>query len=190
MHHVTLEHDTLTGRRLVTIDGEERVKRRGTLVDTGDTYALDIGDDKVEVIIKATITTFEYLLRVNGQPVRDFMRGHRTTVFDVLLPDAPHVVDFDEHKAIVFVDGARVDDAVEFADEGNSRHFSVAGTEATLHTRFEDGTPSHMLEVDGRMLEPVLSLAIMKKNRSRPPPPPPPGAPGGSGDDSTVCVIC
>ena len=65
---VELKHGMLWGKRVVKVNGKERIRER-QLVDEGSRYEIEMEMMEVSVVIKTMKWGFEYELLVNGETV-------------------------------------------------------------------------------------------------------------------------
>eukprot|EP01006_Ploeotia_vitrea_P034881 TRINITY_DN65816_c5_g1_i2.p1 TRINITY_DN65816_c5_g1~~TRINITY_DN65816_c5_g1_i2.p1 ORF type:complete len:337 (-),score=127.12 TRINITY_DN65816_c5_g1_i2:183-1193(-) len=68
-HHVYLEHNVLTGRRLITVDEVELVRVERQLVDFGSDHRFGIGTTECLVRIIDSGAVFRYELHIDGVPI-------------------------------------------------------------------------------------------------------------------------
>lgn len=79
VHKVAFEHGTTTGRRVITVDNKEVVKRNWMFRLVGQEI-FDIGDKRATIHIEAVSGfQYEYTLEVGGKSLKKFVENRKKT---------------------------------------------------------------------------------------------------------------
>ncbi|XP_020027593.2 fas apoptotic inhibitory molecule 1 isoform X1 [Castor canadensis] len=94
VHKIEFEHGTTTGKRVVYVDGKEKIRREWMFKLVGkETFCVGASDTKATINIDAISGfAYEYTLEVNGKSLKKYMESRsRTTNTWVLHLDGEDV---------------------------------------------------------------------------------------------------
>eukprot|EP00730_Choanoeca_flexa_P016032 TRINITY_DN7494_c0_g1_i2.p1 TRINITY_DN7494_c0_g1~~TRINITY_DN7494_c0_g1_i2.p1 ORF type:complete len:204 (+),score=31.22 TRINITY_DN7494_c0_g1_i2:128-739(+) len=138
-HKVIFEHGTISGKRVIQVDGEEIFRKNWMfkLVGTED-FVIGKGSDKHRAVISITPTGMNYVyqLKVDGKDHDRFSEetNKSTLLWPIKLNGNNHAVAIDVETMEIFVDGTKVEAEGEFVEDGTETHFQVANAPALIHT--------------------------------------------------------
>ena len=117
IHKVTFLHGTITGKRVVLVNGEELVRKNWMFSLVGKEDFI-LSGKKAEIIIDAQGWNFEYILRVEGKNWKKFLqtRKKNTRTWLPTVDGASHRVVLEVDKMEVWVDGQRTEAVVSNVD--------------------------------------------------------------------------
>ncbi|KAJ8036048.1 Fas apoptotic inhibitory molecule 1 [Holothuria leucospilota] len=129
VHKVQFEHGTTSGKRVITIDGKE-IMRRNWMFKLVGKETFHIGKHKGVIHIDAVSGfAYEYTLEMDGKSLKKFIE-HRAKTAKVWTPEIDgvgHRIVFEKDTMNVWCDGEVLDTAGEFVDDGTETHFEVGG---------------------------------------------------------------
>ncbi|XP_042891106.1 fas apoptotic inhibitory molecule 1-like isoform X2 [Penaeus japonicus] len=134
VHKVGFEHGTTTGRRVLWVDGEEKVHHDWMFKLVGS-EVFQIGDTKCVIKIEPIGGfSYEYSLEVNGKSYKKFTENQSKILKTWLLPlEGSYMrVVLEKDTLDVWVNGKKLDTAGEFVDDGTETHFDLGGHPAYI----------------------------------------------------------
>ncbi|KAI6660274.1 Fas apoptotic inhibitory molecule 1-like [Oopsacas minuta] len=139
MHVVELVHGTISGKRVITVNGKE-IYRKNWMIALVGFQEFKIGEKKIILSIEPNGMNFEYTLYVNGKPLDKFVQSMKKSliVWTPELGKVKHRVTLDKITLEIYVDGILLDVESEFSDEGTEVYFSI-GDEPVLLKTYSSG---------------------------------------------------
>ncbi|XP_066963807.1 fas apoptotic inhibitory molecule 1 [Macrobrachium rosenbergii] len=134
VHKVGFEHGTTTGRRVLWVDGEERMRHDWMFKLVGS-EVFDIGDTKCVIKIEPVGGfSYEYSLEVNGKSYKKFTENQSKILKTWVVPveDSFMRIVLERDTLDVWVNGKKLETAGEFVDDGTETHFDLAGHPAYI----------------------------------------------------------
>ncbi|KAK4320570.1 hypothetical protein Pmani_008574 [Petrolisthes manimaculis] len=133
-HKVGFEHGTTTGRRVLWVDGQEKLRHDWMFKLVGS-ETFEIGNAKCVIKIEPIGGfSYEYSLEVNGKSYKKFAENQnkilKTWVFP--LDGSYSRVVLEKGTLDVWVNGKKLDTAGEFVDDGTETHFDLCGHPAYI----------------------------------------------------------
>ena len=120
-----LLHGELSGRRIIRLDGEEIVNKK-KFFDTGTTHVINVERNHVvKVCSKASGSSFKYICKLNGRSMDKYIQKYSTQLIRWELGD--HIVEFDNSRGTVMIDGGNVQSDARFAECGTEHMFECDG---------------------------------------------------------------
>jgi hypothetical protein len=170
IHHVEFDHGTMTGRRVIRVDGTEVLRKNWmfTLVGEED---FRVGDKPGTIVIESEGLSFTYSLRVDGQTLEHFIEAQnkQTRTWLPIIDGEKHRIVLDTKKMDIYVDGDMVEDTIgDFTDEGAENHFKISGHSAiikscSINTNTRSGRIktelAHTLILGGQEIESVTEAS-------------------------------
>lgn len=134
LHKVAFEHGTTTGRRVLWVDGKEKVHHDWMFKLVGS-EVFTIGNTKCVIKIEPVGGfSYEYSLEVNGKSHKKFTENQSKILKTWLFPldGAITRVVLEKGTLDVWVNGTKLDTAGEFVDDGTETHFDLGGHPAYI----------------------------------------------------------
>lgn len=133
-HRIELEHGTLSGKRVIRVDGKEILKKDWMFKLVGS-ESFEIGRAKCVITIQAIGGfTYEYSLSVNGKLLEKF-RENQSKVMKtwlVQIVGEPTRIVLEKDTLDVWINGQKAETAGEFVEDGTETHFSVGDYQAYI----------------------------------------------------------
>lgn len=135
LHTVELIHGTISGKRVIIVDGKE-VFRKNWMIPLVGCQEFKILDKKVILSIQPEGMNFEYTLYVDGKSLDKFVQTIKKSlvVWTPVIDKVKHRVTLDKISMELFVDGMLLEVESEFCDEGTEVYFSIGEEPALLKT--------------------------------------------------------
>ena len=107
VHHVQFLHGTISGKRVILLDGEE-IARKNWMFSLVGKEEFTVAGKHAEIFITCKGWDFEYTLVVEGKSLRRFMEGRmrNTRTWLPVLDGEQHRVVLEVDRMEVWVDGA------------------------------------------------------------------------------------
>ena len=136
-HKIEFYHGTVSGRRLVRIDGHDIVRHDFMFKLVGHESFKVAGKYNCRINIKPVGSfTYEYTLDVDGKSYKKFTENRSKISKVWVLP-----VDGDMYRIVlekdcfdIWVNGRKAETAGEFVDNGSETHFAVGRAPAFIRT--------------------------------------------------------
>ena len=115
IHKVKFQHGTVTGKRVIIVDGEE-VLRKNWMFSLVGKEDFKLSGKKAEIIIDSHGWDFEYTLRVEGKNLKKFLQNRmkNTRTWLPTVEGEPHRVVLEVDKMDVWVDGVQTEALVRW----------------------------------------------------------------------------
>lgn len=130
VHSVQVEHGTISGKRVISVDGME-VIRRDWMFRLVGSESFELGRGRVPCRLKIEplgAFAYQYSLHVDGKPFRKFTE-QLSRVMHTWLVETPggatYRVVLEKDTLDVWVNGVKQVTTAEFADEGTANHFAL-----------------------------------------------------------------
>ncbi|KAF0292757.1 Fas apoptotic inhibitory molecule 1 [Amphibalanus amphitrite] len=129
IHQVEVEHGTISGRRIIKVDGQEIVRRDWMFRLVGS-ETFEVGRPRVRCTVKIEpcgAFAYQYSLDVDGKAFRSFTE-HQSKVMRTWLVTAregTYRVVLEKGTLDVWVNGRKLETAGEFVEDGTETHFEV-----------------------------------------------------------------
>ena len=135
MHVVEFVHGTISGKRIIIVDGKE-IFRKNWMIPLVGIQEFKLGDKNIMITIQPDGLIFEYTLYINGKPLDKFIQAMKRSliVWAPVLNSLKHRVTLDKVSMEIYVDGMQLDAESEFSDEGTAVYFSIGEEPAFLKT--------------------------------------------------------
>ncbi|XP_037075815.1 fas apoptotic inhibitory molecule 1-like [Pollicipes pollicipes] len=130
IHQIEVEHGTISGKRIIKVDGQE-VVRRDWMFRLVGSESFEVGKQRVRCTVKIEpfgAFAYQYSLDVDGKAFRNFTQ-HQSKVMRTWLVNASegtYRVVLEKGTLDVWVNGRKLETAGEFVDDGTETHFEVA----------------------------------------------------------------
>lgn len=127
IHKVEFEHGTLSGKRVIRVDGKEIYRVEWMFKLVGTEY-FNIGKVKCSININATTGfAYEYSLLVNGQVFEIFTENQRKILntWIVTIAGNPLRVALEKDTLDIWVNGEKAETTAEFVENGTETHFEI-----------------------------------------------------------------
>lgn len=134
-HRVELNHNTLTGKRVLKLDGKQIHKVSAKYKLTG-TIKFQINEHVIAVCIEANgMGDLNYALMLDDKNIPDITHSQsnaqKCSKWDVKSADGErHLIAFDKDTFEVYIDNVAVEAAADFVDVGSAYLFDLPGGEA------------------------------------------------------------
>ncbi|XP_076046176.1 fas apoptotic inhibitory molecule 1 [Oratosquilla oratoria] len=129
VHKIGFEHGTTTGKRILWVDGEEKIRRDWMFKLVGS-ETFNIGNAKCTIKIEPIGGfAYEYSLEVNGKNYKKFVENQNKILQTWVFPLESQMmrVVLEKDTLDVWVNGQCLDTAGEFVDDGTETHFDLLG---------------------------------------------------------------
>ena len=135
MHVVEFVHGTISGKRVISVDGKE-IFRKNWMIPLVGIQEFKMGDKNIMITIQPNGLIFEYTLYINGKPLDKFIQTMKRSliIWAPVLNSIKHRVTLDKVSMELYVDGILLDVESEFSDEGTIVYFSIGEEPALLKT--------------------------------------------------------
>ncbi|XP_037095763.1 fas apoptotic inhibitory molecule a isoform X1 [Syngnathus acus] len=156
VHRVAFEHGTTTGKRVISVDGKEVLRREWMFKLVGkETFTVGKLDTKATINIDAVSGfAYEYTLDINGKSLKKYQenRSKVTSTWLLNLDGMDSRVVLEKDTMDVWCNGQKIETAGEFVDDGTETHFTLGEhnccVKAVSSGKRRDGL-IHTLLVDG-----------------------------------------
>ncbi|KAK2720739.1 hypothetical protein QYM36_004579 [Artemia franciscana] len=154
---VELEHGSISGKRVIRLDGEE-IYRKDWMFRLVGTDIFYIGENECAINIDSIKgLKFRYTLTMNGKPLEAFT-DIQNKVLKTWCPSDDTVVVLDTQKIEIYVNGNAVEMESEFTEEGSEmRFFLTKGREATIKIVQDDKELQYYLKIDKQIIPPIIT---------------------------------
>lgn len=157
VHTIEFEHGTTTGKRVISVDGKEILRRDWMFKLVGkETFMVGKANTKATINIDAVSGfAYEYTLEINGKSLKKYMenRNKTTSTWLLNLEGSDCRVVLEKDTMDVWCNGQKIETAGEFVDDGTETHFSLSEhlccikavssgsrRDGIIHTLLVDGT--------------------------------------------------
>lgn len=161
VHKIVFEHGTTSGKRVISVDGEE-VLRKNWMFRLVGSENFKIGKRHAEITITSLGLSFEYVLTIDGKSLKKFVevqaKNNRVWLPRIGAGRSEHRIVLEIETMEVYVDGQRVETVGEFTENGCETHFNVAEHNAyikAVSSGHQIKGLIHSLVVEDREFEPV-----------------------------------
>ncbi|XP_028847868.1 fas apoptotic inhibitory molecule a [Denticeps clupeoides] len=156
VHRIEFEHGTTTGKRVISVDGKEVIRRDWMFKLVGkETFVVGTTDAKATINIDAVSGfAYEYTLEINGKSLKKYMenRSKVTSTWLLNLDGIDCRVVLEKDTMDIWCNGQKMETAGEFVDDGTETHFTLGDhdccVKAVSSGKRRDGI-IHLLMVDG-----------------------------------------
>lgn len=134
VHKIEFEHGTTSGKRIIRVDGKEIYREDWMFKLVGKEH-FEVGNAKCTISIDAVSGfAYEYLLEVNGKPLKKFKENQTKIQRAWCLKIAGHNfrVCLEKNTLDVYVNGDKVETFGEFTEEGTETHFEIGAHSAII----------------------------------------------------------
>uniref|UniRef100_T1IVR5 Fas apoptotic inhibitory molecule 1 n=2 Tax=Strigamia maritima TaxID=126957 RepID=T1IVR5_STRMM len=134
VHKVEFEHGTISGKRVIRVDGKE-VFRRDWMFKLVGYETFEIGKAKCVIYIEAASGFYyAYGLEVNGKSYKKFTENQSKIMrtWYCAVQEKQFRVVLEKDTLDVWVNGQKMDTIDEFVDDGTEMHFEINGQEAYI----------------------------------------------------------
>ncbi|EGD73840.1 hypothetical protein PTSG_05534 [Salpingoeca rosetta] len=151
-HVIEFTHGTTSGKRVITVDGKEVVRKNWLFKLVGEEpFEFGPAGDKhkAKITVVAAGMRYRYTLYVDNKPLKEFSdtrtRSTKTWFFPVAGQN--HLVVMDTETMEIWADGSKVEAVGEFVEDGTETHLEVGGQPAYVLTTKsgERGKLEHIL---------------------------------------------
>ncbi|XP_066101578.1 fas apoptotic inhibitory molecule 1 isoform X1 [Saccopteryx bilineata] len=157
VHKIEFEHGTITGKRVVYVDGKEEIRKKWMFKLVGkETFYVGTAKTKATINIDAvTDFAYEYTLEINGESLKQYMekRSKTTNTWVLQLDGEDFRVVLDKNTMDVWCNGKIMKTEGEFVDDGVETHFHFGNHDCYIKA-VSSGKPKegiiHTLIVDNR----------------------------------------
>ncbi|CAH6777850.1 fas apoptotic inhibitory molecule 1 [Phodopus roborovskii] len=129
VHKIEFEHGTISGKRVVYVDGKEEIRKEWMFKLVGkETFCVGAGKTKATIrILSGKGYIFKYILEIEGKSFRKYVENRsKTTNTWVLHLDGKNFrIVLEKNTMDVWCNGKIIESAGEFVDDGTETHFSV-----------------------------------------------------------------
>ncbi|XP_063070783.1 fas apoptotic inhibitory molecule a [Engraulis encrasicolus] len=156
VHRIEFEHGTTTGKRIISIDGKEILRRDWMFKLVGkETFSVGNSDTKATINIDAVSGfAYEYTLEINGKSLKKYMenRSKVTSTWLLNLDGMDYRVVLEKDTMDIWCNGQMMETAGEFVEDGTETHFNLVDHDCCIKAvssgKRRDGI-IHTLLVDG-----------------------------------------
>ncbi|XP_048190598.1 fas apoptotic inhibitory molecule 1 isoform X1 [Perognathus longimembris pacificus] len=129
IHKIEFEHGTTSGKRVVYVDGKEKIRKEWMFKLVGkETFTVGAAETKATINIDAVSGfAYEYTLEINGKSLKKYMesRSKTTNTWVLHLDGQDFRVVLEKDTMDVWCNGKQMETAGEFVDDGTETHFSL-----------------------------------------------------------------
>ncbi|XP_034340224.1 fas apoptotic inhibitory molecule 1 [Arvicanthis niloticus] len=129
VHKIEFEHGTMSGKRVVYVDGKEAIRKEWMFQLVGkETFCVGAAKTKATIrILSGKGFVFKYTLEIEGKSFRKFVesRSKTTNTWLLHLDDKDFRIVLEKNTMDVWCNGKIIETASEFVDDGTETHFSV-----------------------------------------------------------------
>ncbi|KAF4086730.1 hypothetical protein AMELA_G00087670 [Ameiurus melas] len=166
VHRIEFEHGTTTGKRVISVDGKEVLRRDWMFKLVGkETFYVGSSDTKATINIDAVSGfAYEYTLEINGKSLKKYMenRSKVTSTWLLNLDGVDCRVVLEKDTMDIWCNGQKMETAGEFVDDGTETHFTLGDHDCCIKAvssgRRRDGI-IHALLVDGNEMAEANELS-------------------------------
>ncbi|XP_072031488.1 fas apoptotic inhibitory molecule 1-like [Amphiura filiformis] len=136
-HRIEFEHGTTSGKRVITVDGKE-VLRKNWMFKLVGRETFNIGKVKGTINIDASGGfSYEYTLDVDGKSLKKFVeqRSKTARVWCTSVAGMDYRIVLEKDTMDVWCNGAVLDTAGEFVDDGTETHFNLPGSDHSAYIK-------------------------------------------------------
>ncbi|XP_066299789.1 fas apoptotic inhibitory molecule 1-like [Branchiostoma lanceolatum] len=155
VHKVQFEHGTTTGKRVVTVDNKELLRRNWMFKLVGkESFTIGKGHKAVIFIEAVSGFAYQYTLDVDGKSLEKFIENRSKTskTWTLTLDGVDTRIVLEKDTMDIWCNGKQMETAGEFVDDGTETHFTIGNhgcyVKAISSGKRRDGIV-HSLIVDG-----------------------------------------
>ncbi|XP_059184105.1 fas apoptotic inhibitory molecule 1-like [Centropristis striata] len=160
VHRIEFAHGTTTGKRIVSVNGQEAVRRDWMFKLVGkETFTVGSSNTRATIVIEAISGfAYEYTLEVDGKSLQKFIDNRAKTSKTWLLKvdgeDCRVVLEKDTMD--IWCNGQKMETMGEFVDDGTETHFTLGEHECCIKAAASGGKKKsgivHYLLLDGEKI--------------------------------------
>ncbi|XP_069377363.1 fas apoptotic inhibitory molecule 1-like [Paralichthys olivaceus] len=136
VYRVEFAHGTTTGKRVVSINGQEVIRRDWMFKLVGkETFTVGGANTKATISIEAVSGfAYEYTLEVDGRSLQKFMdnRVKTTETWWLRVDGEEHRVVLEKDTMDVWCNGQKMETMGEFVDDGTETRFTLGDHECCI----------------------------------------------------------
>ncbi|GLV46376.1 Fumarylacetoacetase [Carabus blaptoides fortunei] len=159
VHTVEFEHGTVSGKRVLRVDGKEIIRREWMFKLVGE-ERFTIGNKRTKCELKVEPLphfAYSYTLWVDGKPLHKFSECQERVLrsWQALVAGQRHRIVLERHTLDVWVNGERAEAESLFVDQGTEMRFPLGDEDAVIRAVSSDPKQGvlHQLYVAGQLVE-------------------------------------